>query len=434
MDYQSAEPALPESADVRIVATLETVRASDGERQRERANLRVDLCGDVCIYNESDCDAVLDFARQRQLWVFRARGRYRGDSLYPVVAFRASELLNRTHILADLDAEAARYPWLPALFAHQLSIGRGGDDELSRSWAGDELRWHLGEHLLFTHSRRLTRLAPAHARAFTRFARYHLRGHPVILAYLQELAGLPERMTWIQHGPGEVQTQILTIDGVARAPVSRLDAYRLDGLTREPSADDPWSVAIHEAMSGGELGKRRADQQLVRALDAARAQGQHDEAVLLCLEHAMQNGPLPPGIDSLEPFMADPGAQAVMACVVGQQQIKSDADAHTLIRSFRALRGHFTAREHVLMSFEANLLASIKDFARAEILYREILARNPYLTGVYKDLGDLFASRFDMDRAWRCWDLARQLCPQHPRLVAVERFEAKLRAAHDEYF
>ena len=98
-----------------------------------------------------------------------------------------------------------------------------------------------------------------------------------------------------------------------------------------------------------------------------------------------------------------------MACVVGQQQIKSDEDAHTLIRSFQALRGHFTAREHVLMSFEANLMASLKNFDEAEILYREILARNRYLTGVYKDLGDLFASRFDMDRAWRCWDLARQL-------------------------
>lgn len=430
--YRGTRPEVADGAGLRIRARLVTNWRGDSGSRSEETALCVDLLGDVCRYQRPDCDVVLDFARRQTLRLFRDQGAYCLDSLYPEVAFRVSELANRERILAALEpTQHRRYPLLPELFAHQLSLPADGERELHCSATADELRWHCDEHLLFSHSLRAHRLSPAHAREFVRFVRYHLRGHPSVLTHLQELAGLPERITWVQHGADEVQTQVLTVDGIEPSPVA---GHGLEQLARRAGADDPWSVHVHETSVAGELDRRRVEQRLLRALEAAQVEGRYGEAVLLCLEYAMQNGPLPPGIDTLEPFMGDPGAQAVMACVMGQQQVTSEADARTLIRSIRALRGHFTAYKHVLMMFEAHMLTAIDELDEAEALYREILACNRYLSAVYKDLGDLFVARFAMDKAWRCWDLARQLAPQHQRLAPVERFEASLRAKHPEYF
>lgn len=424
-------------AGMRVCATVTTTRQSGARMFRDEAALCVDLCGDICRYRDDDGEVVLDFAHRRRLVIQRQRGTYSVDSLYPTVAFRVAERTNRERIVAamettiETDDSESTYPLLPALFAHQLSLATDGDDDVQRVRVGDDVRWQCGQHLLLSHSLRVRRIAPDKAREFVRFARYHLRGHPLILAHLQALAGLPVRMTWVQHGADELQTQELTVTRVEPSPV---DGYRLEGLERVPTDSDFWSQHLHDTLNAGELDQRRVEQDILRALDAARADGRYDEAVLLCLEYAMQNGPLPPGIDSLAPFMGDPGAQAIMACVAGQRQVRNEADAHTLIGSIRALRGHFVAKRHVLMMLEAHLYAAIEAYDQAERLYREIVSCNRYLAAVYKDLGDLFAGRFDMDRAWRCWQLARHLAPQHQRLDGVNRRESKLRAAHPEYF
>lgn len=442
LEYLGTQPAVPVDADVRIRATLTTGVVRDGATHDEATELTIELGDDVCRFHQSaresapELEIILDFARRRRVAIARGQGTYRADSLYAEVAFRAAELTNRQRLADVLQTSSdTTHPLSPALFAHQLSLATAsGDDSgdgLRRSSDGDRESWHADERLLFSHSRRVRRLSPTQADRFVRFARYHLRGHPVILDYLRDLSGLPERMTWVQYGADERHTQTLTIAAIE--PATAVE-YRLDGLRRMPGADDWWSVYVHETTVDGELGKRRVAQELARAVELARTDGRYDEAVLLCLEYSMQNGPLPPGIATLEPFMGDPGAQAIMACVVGQQQVNNEADARTLIGSIRALRGHFTDHQHVLMMFEACMLTAIAEYDEAEALYRKILTHNRYLAGVYKDLGDLFVARYDMERAWRCWELARQLAPEHQRLGPIERFEHTLRAAHPEYF
>jgi hypothetical protein len=63
-----------------------------------------------------------------------------------------------------------------------------------------------------------------------------------------------------------------------------------------------------------------------------------------------------------------------------------------------------------------------------------VLSRQPLLTGVWKDLGELYLGGYDAQRAWICWDAARRLAPMHPLLKDVGAREEKLLADYPDFF
>lgn len=71
---------------------------------------------------------------------------------------------------------------------------------------------------------------------------------------------------------------------------------------------------------------------------------------------------------------------------------------------------------------------------KADDLFLNGLNQNPLLAGVYVDLGTYYKMQERPDLAWDCFDLARQICPTHPTLIKVQRFEKILVDRHPEYF
>jgi hypothetical protein len=104
------------------------------------------------------------------------------------------------------------------------------------------------------------------------------------------------------------------------------------------------------------------------------------------------------------------------------------------IRALTELEPAAMSRRHVLWAFEANFRASRGDPKGAKARLLQAIQANPRLTGAYKDLGDLFLGAFDASRAWRCWEIARSIAPDHPVLRAVTAGEARLANDHPEYF
>ena len=63
-----------------------------------------------------------------------------------------------------------------------------------------------------------------------------------------------------------------------------------------------------------------------------------------------------------------------------------------------------------------------------------MLAVNPAIAGVYKDLGDVLLNGFDAPHAWRAWDFGRMIAPNFANFEAVNQLERSLAATHPEYF
>jgi hypothetical protein len=62
------------------------------------------------------------------------------------------------------------------------------------------------------------------------------------------------------------------------------------------------------------------------------------------------------------------------------------------------------------------------------------LTKNPFITGVWKDLGDSLNTGYDAADTWRCYDTARLIAPAHGLLAEVARAEAAMAKEHSEYF
>jgi len=87
-----------------------------------------------------------------------------------------------------------------------------------------------------------------------------------------------------------------------------------------------------------------------------------------------------------------------------------------------------------LSIFEANHWTGFGETEKARGLFLEVLAENPMIAGVWKDLGDLYYSGYDTGPAWRCWDLGRRISPGHPLFQEVGELESQMLADHPEYF
>lgn len=91
-------------------------------------------------------------------------------------------------------------------------------------------------------------------------------------------------------------------------------------------------------------------------------------------------------------------------------------------------------RRHIYDVTAANAMAALGRFREAEPLYLAALERNPWLTGVYKKLGDLYAQTERLPQAWTCYEAALRLNGNHPMLKSVVAEAPRLRAEHPDFF
>ena len=66
--------------------------------------------------------------------------------------------------------------------------------------------------------------------------------------------------------------------------------------------------------------------------------------------------------------------------------------------------------------------------------YQKVLIKNPYITGVYKDLGDYYNNNYLMDYGWKCFDIALLINKNHPMSIEIEKLKSKFRNDFPGYF
>lgn len=79
---------------------------------------------------------------------------------------------------------------------------------------------------------------------------------------------------------------------------------------------------------------------------------------------------------------------------------------------------------------EANALVELQKPDEAQALFLKVLRDRSWLAGPWKDLGDLYARRYRMAEAWRCWEFGLALSPEHPLLRPFDGVRRDLRARY----
>lgn len=407
---------------------------------------------------EGGHETLYDFHLERRLEIDRAARVFANFSLYGDIAFRHFELGKRA-TLADMLAQtpAAAAPPLelkPFQIESDVGLLLGIKDEpeieqrklpdgaISFSAAGQE-------QALFAPA---SEAVPAELdKSFAHFLRLYLPIHPKILSVIALDGRLPQRLVYVGDAGGKRQPLGL----VLRRALHRQGVYPLPA-DFEPrplagDAQDEEALALRgllplmlQAVAGKAKGGPRALADYRRAADQALRQGRTFAAALQLTEAAMQYGADaadcsvgPSDVPCHDPaglsrrFAADPRAAKLY-----EARMAEPKDPQAAVNLWASIKHDDVPDGYVVDAFLGDRLSAEGHRQDAMGAFARALQGNPYLTGVYKELGDHYLRASRTDLAWICYDFGRALPgrDEHDSLATVDQLEVELKSLYPEFF
>jgi hypothetical protein len=364
---------------------------------------------------------VLDYEHERILHI-EPDGSYRENSLLAQFAFIDMEMKNRARIAKALAAakmkdDSSRPRELSILFGCRAE---GDDASVTTARDGVATVFRDGDEELARWTPSAEPLDDAQRASLARFLQFRCRLHPVVRDAITADGHAPAAIRFRCLNVGTRSTTELTLLGAERAhddgsvPLQRRVFDESDPLARvakrvlDPSKED--------------AAARLAKDDFVRLAREARTAGRFEDAALLLIECGLQTGDA--ATDEVRDLRSDDAARPRVERVLG---IIGNHDPAKLLEGIAALDRASFGRPHLLDVFRANALASANRLADAQAAMLEALAKSPWLTGAWKDLGDMYYARFDTERTWLAWEAGRRAAPDHPMWSPIREFEDRLR-------
>jgi hypothetical protein len=346
------------------------------------------------------------------------------------LAFRLFEFQNE-RFRAFLDGVAAGIQPAQILAEHAFSIRL--DDtpaHLTRREEGGEATFLADAGILLVHSVDVEPAEPADVVRFVQALRYAFGGHPEILRQLVKLPGIPRKLVIHRQEPRDDTSTELVLKSLSRdvrtptlegfALQSSTKNERLTRLARKVDESTDAEIESHLKYNIKLLKKATADKDILTVY-------------FLHTEIGLQRHIDEPLIDisALGPLIR---ANADIAEFAQASQARTKEQRAATIKSLERIRSKRPERAHFLTILEANKRVALGELDVAEELYLDGLEGNPFLTGAWVDLGDLYFKKLQMATAWRCWEVARRIDSAHPVLKSLNDLEKRLQADFPDYF
>jgi hypothetical protein len=402
-------------------------------------------------------ETLYDFRLRRRLNVDRAARVFANFSLYGDVTFRRFELNKRVD-LAELFAETSHgeEPPLPLQrFWLESDVGLAGgakplgiSQEPTRDGA---VRFRLDHEEVALFAPASQAVPPELRQSFARFLRLRLPIHPDILTAIALDGRLPQRLVLVGLAQGERRTIGLVLKSAEPFEMDYPLPVTLEPRPLAGQAADTEATSLRGLMPtmldavSGRHGPPRPLADYRRAADAALKQKQGFAAMLLLSEAALQYGAAAGDCDTGLGWATQCQRTNEINSVLDQDprtalfyraQTVTPKDPAAAAAAWQDLKHDDVSDGFVVDAFLADRLSAAGHRQEAMGAFALALAGNPYLTGVYKEMGDHFLRASRTDLAWICYDLGRSLPGRQAddALSAVDALEDKLAAAYPAFF
>jgi len=406
---------------------------------------------------EGGRETLYDFRLRRRLALDRASRVFANFSLYGDMAFRRFELEKRV-MLAQMFAEAApgeapplslRPFWVESDLG--LSSGAKAPAMQVEKLADGALRFRADgqEAALFAPA---SQAVPEELRkSFAHFLRARLPLHPTILAAIEGDGRLPQRLVFVTVTDSERRPVglVLRKAGTMTADYPLPETFEPRQLAGQAEDQEAASLrGLLPLMLDAAAGRRgNGPRSLVdyrRAVDQDLRQRRDFAAAMLLAEMALQYGTragdctVGPGwvpchgAEELGPRLA----RDRRAAVLYKARTAEPKEPEAAVKLWESLKREEVPNGYVIDAFLADRLSAAGHRQDAMGAFAHALEGNPYLAGVYKELGDHFLRGSRTELAWICYDLGRAL-PGRDRadpLADVDELEQKLAAAFPDFF
>jgi hypothetical protein len=374
--------------------------------------------------------AVYDFAKHIVIGVDPETHRLAEESLYAALSGRDAELENRMMLGSALEAgKVEDNPMSPTIVEHELSLRRDANrpSGIARKSSDGEQRYLWHEKELFAYSTKLVPLAAADRDLYIRYVRYTVGGHPEVLDDLQKLDGIPK---WLRYR--DPMTGNATRLEVVESRTTPDAPYVLPALEKAPMKNPGAAAAAAAVAASTAESRAAAAARIIATANEAADAGKPLQAMLGYLEHhLMLDGGMPPDFNKRsETIVHDSNVKTLLASV----QARSEAQAKDNIATLARLAPFAGDKAYVLGIFRADMESQLGNRESAIALFVAALTKNPFITGVWKDLGDSLDTGYDAADTWRCYETARIIAPSHTMLSGIARGEAAMAGKYPEYF
>ncbi len=402
------------------------------EAHASQDTLIVQLGDSRLAIQEGQSRTMYDFDSRRMLMADDSKGTVDRAPLECVVSYRESEFHNRLGLGAALHGasvgDAAAFfqrPDLEELFGLEapqeapltIEEQQEGDWLVYRVAGRESARAQLGEPLP-------DQLHGGHGK----FLLYALQLHPGIRRRLEHSGRVLKTLDYTtRNHPSTVRVR-LDLQQMVAAP-GPLVLPKVSGHAAH--MDERLSAALSDA-SASQLDVPAARAAAVAASTASSSQGRYLDAMLALLEHSLTTGESLTG--PMQTVSSQAGNDQPLQLLMRGISYSNEAEARAALASLEQIDRANLSRAYVLDIFIANLKLALGDAAEAERLFLTVLSAHPRIAGVYHDLGGLYMQRYEVIKAWQCWDAARHLAPTHPMLEKVIQYGEHLRKDHPEYF
>jgi len=344
---------------------------------------------------------VFDFSARQRYSIDMASASYEQESLFAVVAARATGTRQRKDVAA--------------LTAQQ-------DDRA--------VLWSLAGQPMLKLGVASQPVSADDAQAFARFLRYTWNAHRLVLNMLADGRQIPTEFTlYQQDAAGSVARHFRVHSFTADVPeTDQLSGYRplalpagapmLERLLEQATRLQSWGPETHAMM------RAQADQVFA---------AQHTfEAFLMLLEDNLSTG-------ALVEHLSREQLLAMQACEPIQQLLRalSAKDLEIIkegLANVQALRAQVGPEQPMLAFFEGTLRGKLGQWPEAQALYLQVLQVKPHLAAAYKELGQALYAQGQMRDAWRSWDAGRALAPTHRVFKSVDALEKNLLKEYPAFF
>ncbi len=344
--------------------------------------------------------------------------------LYYVVHYRISEFQNRKGLSGILQAGGVDGAF-GSLFSRESLFGI--EDEKDFLKPDIKIKENKKKRTVdYVHKKNVVSIEysdvainAANRAMFEKFLVYHFYLHPVIIRDMVSYGYLPKYIEYSYENmmtETHVKMEISTFNP---------DKDALQNLTdySKMLAD---TSTYNEVLKGNFVWIDK-QQCLARANDLIK-QTKYLDALLTLMEYLLQSGDKP--TEAIQQAITyadkDPNMQVFLRCI--QSKIPNDEKVSLLL----TIPQYKYEKGYLINIFLANF--SDKNAQKAFEYFQKAIAKNPNITGVFKDLGELYGSKYDMENEWKCFDIALHINPRHSMSQGIQGLKAKLREDFPLYF
>jgi len=419
-----------------ISGKLEADRKEDKtEKKTESYPMRVMLGKDYISVDSQGRKKIYDFQKRRIFTVDIQNGVYSDRSLYEAIGFLSIEYRNREalrNVLSKGGLDKVVPGFEPVFVEHEFGLSDKKIEPKIEEGRDSQSIWFESQGKpLLSYDKKLHKLNDIESVAYIRFLRYRFGGHPVLLDKLKALKGIPRSIKFTRYSHYSEAVIVLK-----SAKSTKTIGYTLDGMKKGVLSEDKSAFSAFLFKQEGAISDAVLREENISAqMQQACKEGRYMDCVLGYSEWSLQTGrDIPQQKSFLDAYREQINANPEHGELVLAMNPRSKEGFEKAVATLARLRKHSVDKQHVLKIFEANQWIALRNPQKAIALFHEALLDNPFITGVYRDLGDAYYAGFQTGLAWQAWDFGRKLYPHHGIFARVNELEKKLVATYPEFF